>query len=156
MKLFIVSKKMSTRLSSETQFYSDFEPLTNPQLIKKTLQIQLNEIKYYYLKIFCLLCKSFTANVEVSYLVCIRLIMRFAFCREYTGNCVSKQNKKILLPVNTSEQIFSFYPFQETRTATLNHLLCLYIQLWCQSLRIVFETVNLLFKEFVYNDQELD
>ena len=26
---------MSTRLSSETQFYSDFEPLTNPQLIKK-------------------------------------------------------------------------------------------------------------------------
>ena len=40
MKLFIVSKKMSTRLSSETQFYSDFEPLTNPQLIKKTLYIQ--------------------------------------------------------------------------------------------------------------------
>ena len=35
MKLFIVSKKMSTRLSSETQFYHDFEPLTNPQLIKK-------------------------------------------------------------------------------------------------------------------------
>ena len=32
---------MSTRLYSETQFYSDFEPLTNPQLIKKTLYVDM-------------------------------------------------------------------------------------------------------------------
>ena len=43
MKLFIVSKKISTRLSSETQFYSDFEPLTNPQLIKKTLYEKIKQ-----------------------------------------------------------------------------------------------------------------
>ena len=35
LKFIEISKKMSTRLSPETQSYSDFEPLTNPQLIKK-------------------------------------------------------------------------------------------------------------------------
>ena len=36
-KLFVVINKISAKISSQTQFYSDFEPLTNPQLIKKTL-----------------------------------------------------------------------------------------------------------------------
>ena len=45
MKLFIVSKKMSTRLSSETQFYSDFKPLTNPQLIKQAEKLKSREMK---------------------------------------------------------------------------------------------------------------
>ena len=42
MKLFIVSKKMSTRLSLETQSYGDFEPLTLTQVIKETLYIIKN------------------------------------------------------------------------------------------------------------------
>ena len=38
-KLFVVINKINAKISSQTQFYSDFEPFTNPQLIKKTLQI---------------------------------------------------------------------------------------------------------------------
>ena len=37
MKLYIVTKKLSAKLASETEFYIDFKPLTFEPFLKKTL-----------------------------------------------------------------------------------------------------------------------
>ena len=50
MKLFIVSKKTSARVSSETKFKRDFQPLTFGQLIKKTLY-EIYEKESFIMKI---------------------------------------------------------------------------------------------------------
>ena len=39
MKLYMVTKKLSAKLASETEFYIDFKPLTFGPFLKKTLYI---------------------------------------------------------------------------------------------------------------------